>query len=498
MRVLLVEPPINSFTGFKKRGFPLGLCSLGTVLAEETGSYVRVLDADKIIDFSENVDFTNQRKRITTFLEGVNDLDNVVWKEIRRRIEAFKPDVVGITTMTLQYASALRVAQLVKEINRDCLVLVGGAHANVMPELIVQWPSIDAAVKGEGEHALCAIVKNHAARKSLDGIPGVLTRQNAGPSYFPPLEVEDLDALPVPDRALLLDAEKYSSEDLGLIMTSRGCPYKCAYCSNFTRKVRYRSVEKVIEEIRQVSTTYGTRQFLIKDDSFTLKKLRVKEFSQALLDNAINIYWECTTRLDLIDDDLLSSMKKSGCNRVAVGIESGDDKILELINKKLNKEQIREKVQVLKRSGIFWTGYFLIGMPIETKESVYDTLKFMKELDPPYAAVGVYKPYPGTKLYEKAKSLDLITHDVDNDYFFRTSPVDYFIRDPRQRSIYIDLQEYDALVRSIEHEFEQHNKRVGKLVGRFISRFHVYKNDRALLLRDAKLGMKWLVQGIGR
>lgn len=495
MKLLLIDPPINSFTGFKKRGFPLGLCSLGSVVSENTDSCVDVMDADKIVDYNENVNFTDQAKCLGKYLECVNDYDNDVWKQLKKKISDNNPDLVGITTMTLQYASALRLAQLVKEINNNCLVLMGGAHASVMPELMIDWPYVDIVVKGEGEEALCEIIKRTEKKGNIsyDNIPGVITKNSRNKINDPVLEINDLDSLPIPDRNLLMNIEKYSSEDMGLIMTTRGCPYKCAYCSNYTRKVRCRSIDNVIKEIQLVQAQFNTKQFLLKDDSFTVNKNRVHKFCEEIDRNNIKISWECTTRLDLIDDKLINKMKYSGCNRVAVGIESGDEQILQLINKKMNKDDIRKGVSILKKNKMFWTGYFLIGMPMESKDSIKKTVSFMNELNPPYASVGVYKPYPGTKLYDQACELEIVDTDVNNDYFFKNNPVNYFLKDPTNRSVYINGKELDQIICSVQNVFEVHNKKLSNLYKRGMSRMYLYSKDYAILIRDLKLCFRWVI-----
>jgi len=495
MKLMLIDPPVNSFTGFKKRGFPLGLCSLGSVIRDNTGLSVDVMDADKIIDFDENVNFTDQAKCFERYLTCINDPKHNVWQQIRKLIFEKKPSVIGISTMTIQYASALKLAQLVKEIDSKCLVIMGGAHASVMPDLMMQWPYVDLVVKGEGEDALLEIIKRKEAGNNLfQDIPGVIGRDFITKVHDQPCEIKDLNALPIPDRSLLMNVEKYSSEDMGLIMTSRGCPYKCAYCSNYTRKVRSRSIENVIKEICIVQSQYNTKQFLIKDDSFTVNKKRVAEFCDEIQKRKLKLNWECTTRLDLIDDDLIKKMKTSGCNRVAVGIESGDEEVLNMINKKMDKNDIRKGVEVLKKNKMYWTGYFLIGMPMESREAIKKTVEFMQELNPPYASVGVYKPYPGTKLYDKALELGIVDPDVSNDYFLKNNPVNYFLKDPLHRSIYICGAELDKIVFSVQGVFESHNKKIINLYRRAASRIYLYSKDYSIFIRDLMIGFRWILK----
>lgn len=495
MKVLLIEPPINAFTGLVKRGYPIGLCMLAAVAHREGLAEVKVYDVDKSAAPSDGLDFVNQREHMARYLSGVGDPNHAVWSPLRQALATFQPDVVGITTMTIQYASALQTARIVKEWNRDCVVMMGGPHASVMPRLMIDWPHTDIVVKGEGEDAFLEILKRlHVNRRDVEGIPGVITKNNSGDAETPPQEVDRLDDLPFPDRSALMKPESYSPEDMGLILTSRGCPYHCSYCSNFTRKTRFRSVANVLAEVGEVQKVYGTKQFMFKDDSFTLRRERVADFCRQIVEQRIDMLWECTTRLDLLDDGLMSLMKRAGCNRVGVGIESGDDEMLSVYNKRLTKQQIRERVKVLQRSGIFWTGYFMMALPMEREEQVLKTLEFMTELKPSYAAIGVYKPYPGTRLFTMAEELGLVNSHVDNAHFFNTNPVDYFLADPHRRCAYIPEERLAELTTRLQAAFEKSNKRLSHVLGRAFSRRKLYLAEPKSMLLDLRRAVKWLVR----
>ncbi|MCK4817730.1 radical SAM protein, partial [bacterium] len=274
---------------------------------------------------------------------------------------------------------------------------------------------------------------------------------------------------------------------------SRGCPYKCSYCSNFSRKTRFRSVNNILAEIAQVQKNFGTKQFMFKDDSFTLRRKRVENFCNKIISKKIKILWESTTRLDLVDDRLVKLMKRAGCNRIGVGVESGDEEMLKIYNKRLTKNQIRNGTNILTKNNIFWTGYFMMGLPMEKKEQMYKTLEFMKELAPPYAAIGIYKPYPGTKLFEMSEDLGLVNSDVTNEHFFCTNPVDYFFKDPHHRCTHIPEEELDKITSRIEKEFELSNKKLSNVLRRGLSRQKLYLSDPKSLLIDLKRAIKWLM-----
>ncbi len=494
MKILLIDPPTNCFTGLIKRGYPIGLCMLAAVVKQENIAEVNVYDVDKSVSPVDGLNFTDQRHNMARFLEGVKDAAHPIWAEIKNRLTSFQPDIVGITTMTIQYASALQVARVVKDWNRSCFVIMGGAHASVMPRGMIAWPYTDIVVKGDGEEVFLKIIRRLKTRsKSIEDLPGVITKDTIQQSLEPPLEVKDLDALPFPDRHALLHLDQYSPEDMGLLLTSRGCPYRCSYCSNFSRITRFRSVENVLEEIVQVRKTFGTKQFMFKDDAFTLQRKRGEDFCREILKRKIRILWESATRLDLIDDSLVKLMKTAGCNRIGVGIESGDDEMLRVYNKRLTKEQIRKGTAILNSNKIFWTGYFMMGLPMECEEQICRTLEFMKELSPPYAAIGIYKPYPGTQLFELAKGLNLVNAGVSNDHFFHTNPVDYFFTNPHQRCAYISEQRLTELTSQLKRAFERSNKSLSNIIKRGLARRSLYFNDYKSFLTDCKRAIRWLL-----
>ncbi len=494
MRILLIEPPTNTFTGLIKRGYPLGLCTLASIAREEKVEAVKVYDVDKSHAKTYGLNFTDQRQNMSLFRSAVNNEQHPIWREVERTVGLFRPDLVGITTMTISYASALRVAQLVKKWNRDCTVIMGGAHANVMPKAMIEWPFTDAVVKGEGEEAFRTIVRRLGSGSSrLSDIPGVITKETPEKLFDLPLEIDNLETTPLPDRSALLDPECFSPEDMGLILTSRGCPFHCSYCSNFTRKTRFRPVESVIQEIVEVNKRFGTFQFMFKDDSFTLNRKRIVSLCESLLTSKINVLWESTTRLDLIDESLIRLMKRSGCNRVGVGVESGDEEMLQVLNKRLSKERIVAGTRLLKRQNVFWTGYFMMGLPMETEDQLLKTLKFMKQLRPPYAAVGIYKPYPGTKLFDMAMNMGLVESDVTNEHFFETNPVDYFLKDPHRRNIHMSEARLNELTTLMEREFDRWNKSPRNLIKRAFARRRLYYRSPSSFATDVMRAAKWVL-----
>ncbi len=199
-------------------------------------------------------------------------------------------------------------------------------------------------------------------------------------------------------------------------MTSRGCPYRCGFCSSqnmWTRKVRFFSINRVMQEIKYLKENYGVKNIIFMDDSFTINKKCVIDFCTALLDEHMDITWSCLTRVNTIDDDIIRIMKTSGCTKVDIGIESGNQRVLDLIRKDITLDEVRRAARVLHENNMFWSGFFMFGFPTETEQEVLDTLDFMKELRPDWANISVFTPYPGTPLFNLAQQKGMIPERSD-------------------------------------------------------------------------------------
>lgn len=412
MKILLIDPPYAIFTGYVSRYFPVGLSYIGSALKEK-GYDVVIYDADRERQDTGDLNFSAEYERLGNYLKEINGNKHFIWKKIEKIVEDYSPDIIGITAMTMVFGSAVKTAEVCKKVKPDATVIIGGPHATDWPEICFQSPYIDFCVSGEGEESILLLLKAIKNKHTnFSEIPGLSFKED-GKVIIRRLTpyISDLDKYPYPARELLLNQDKYTSEDIGVIMTSRGCPYKCGFCSH-PPKVRYRNLDNVIEEIGDVRDKYGTRQFAIKDDSFTVNRKRTMEFCRMLINKRLDINWDCTTRVNLINDELLDIMQEAGCNTVKVGIETGSERILKEVNKGVTFEQMKKAADMLNKHGIFWSAYFMYGLPTETKEDMLKTLKFMKELDPPYAGLGLYAPMPNTQLWGQGLQLGLINSDM--------------------------------------------------------------------------------------
>jgi radical SAM superfamily enzyme YgiQ (UPF0313 family) len=494
-RILLIAPPFYRIINFYNRYFPFGITLLATILKQK-GYDVKVYDAD-CNDRPLYIDYSILPKKYPVYLESFKIKDNAVWLEMRQALLDFKPDIVGISAFTTFAASAFYTAKICKEVFPDSKVIMGGPHATVKADEILKIsPDVDFVIRGEGEEALIELLTQiEKSAVSLSNIKGLSYREKTGVIHNPAgKKIDNIDIFPFPDRTLLINEKKYTSEDMGLIMTSRGCPYSCTYCATDTKRAVFRSVDSVIEEIIFIKKRYNTTQFTFKDDSFTVNKKRVIELCDKIIGLNLNIFWECNTRVNLIDEDILKLMKKAGCNFIKIGIESGSEKVLEGMHKGITLSQIKNSAKVLNKIGIHWTGYFLIGTPGETKDDIYKTLDFVREIKPDAALLGVYESFPGTLMFEDGIKRGLIKPNMTLNEYYTIMPNNYYkIKAGRQVDT-IDEEEFNYLEEKVKNEFNNYNKRPANIYKMLKAKISVFIKNPAILLEDIKKYYSYLYQ----
>jgi radical SAM superfamily enzyme YgiQ (UPF0313 family) len=320
-----------------------------------------------------------------------------------------KPELVGITAMTSTINSAISVARKVKESDSKILVVLGGAHASILPEETLQKnPEIDIIVRGEGEKTFLELVEAIERKVSdLGGILGLTYRIESEVKSNPlrPILL-DLDELPFPAFHLLPKGKYRLHPPFGRrspampIMISRGCPYNCIFCSKsvFGNKYRNNSPAYVVNQIRLLIEKFGVREIKFYDDVFTLDKKWVMAICAELKRQGISVPWTCETRVNLVNSELLKTMKDAGCYMIAYGVESGDQEILTEVGKNVTLDQITNAFSLTHKAGISTVGYFMLGAPNETPETIKRTIEFAKKLNPDFVQFSIATPYPGTEL----------------------------------------------------------------------------------------------------
>ncbi len=423
LKVLLIWPPWHRLQSSELANYPIGLCYLAAV-AEKANATVKVFNAD----FSKGKEVFHTSELINSYdkyKSTVNNINHPIWHEADELIEDFQPDMLGFTVTTGSLGAALNISRIAKKLRPDIKVIFGGAHPTALPESTLKNPEVDYIVMREGEQTFLEMLKNFDSQ-SFDGILGMGYKDDRGIKINPPRPlIDNLDELPFPARHLLVNKERLPPNAFGGIFSSRGCPFSCIYCSSHTiwgKKVRYRSVENVIEEIKHVKKEFKTNHFFFVDDTFSLKTDRAIELCDRMIAEDVDVEWHCQTRVDCINEGLVMKMKAAGCNCVLIGVETGDPESMKKIKKAIDLNKVREAARIFKKCGMPFNTYFMIGFPWETIDQINNTLSFMKEIDPTDASYAVVTPQPGTELFDMVKKEGLIeSENIDWSTFHHQS-----------------------------------------------------------------------------
>ena len=409
MKVMLISPPYP-----KDRIFRKSMKNLGAILPPLGVAYIAaMLEKD-----GHEVKIIDGPAWATVFEYG--------FEELEKDIKNFSPDVVGISASTSQIDHARKAASLAKSASKDCVVILGGTLISADPNALLAFEDVDFGVYGEADLTFSEILKAVEGKKPVEGMEGVIWRENGSVKFLKPKVIIDLDHVPMPARHLL-KMEIYRPSPANFrrvpattIMTSRGCPYQCIFCSRPTEGTAFRahSAERVVEEIGHLVTKYGIKDIQIFDDTFSLIPSRVEKICKGIIEKKLDVGWNCMTRVDKINPELLALMRKAGCYEIGFGIESGSDRILQFIKKATTTDLIRKGVKMTKDAGIDVRGFFMIGFPTETKEEILQTIKFAKDLDVDVAQFMVSTPLPGTEMWEIAKQNGSINTDDWNSFTF--------------------------------------------------------------------------------
>ncbi|MBU0979764.1 MAG: B12-binding domain-containing radical SAM protein [Nanoarchaeota archaeon] len=389
MNILLMNPPMKEkelFTESSKETAsiipPLGLAYLAGYM-EKQGHEVRIWDG---------------------FVERQG------WEKVAELAKDY--DLLGIHVLSSFVVRAYEFARYLKERLPDKPIVLGGCHVSAVPQEALSNPWVDYVVVGEGEETLTELCEAICGKRKLDTVKGIGFKVKGKMKFNEARPfIEDIDKLPFPARHLFnwklyrSSGARRSSEkrDMGLL-TSRGCPFSCSFCSKDVTgmKIRNFSIPRVMAEIRHMVKEYGVQELAIWDETFTTQRSRVMEFCDCLKKEGLNITWTCSSRVDRVDQELLSKMKKSGCTLIAYGIESGNDDILKKMNKRTNLDLVRKAVKATKKAGIPVRGYFMVGLWGDTPKTIDDTINFAKELDPDVATFTMMVPLPNTLDYFRA------------------------------------------------------------------------------------------------
>jgi anaerobic magnesium-protoporphyrin IX monomethyl ester cyclase len=425
-RILLLSPP--AFTKKITRDInplpPMGLGYLASI-AERSGIQVRILDC--LIHGWEHEEYVDE----DLVRVGLSD------KDIEDRITQFKPDMVGINCQfSRQYKIYHKIFALIKKIDPKIVVVAGGPHATVCPEEVLSDDNCDYLLLGEAEESfqeLIQSVQNNSDRTTIDG----LGWKSDGNLKINPKQrfVQDLDTIPFPAYHLM-ELNKYFGLESSHgdrhkkrfcpIITSRGCPAKCTFCSAYQvwgNKFRVRSVENVLAEMKLLKDQYGVEEIMFEDDNVTADAKRAKHLFSRMIEERLDFVWDTPNGVGVwsMDEEMIDLMKQSGCVRLHFPVESGSEHVLKrIIKKPLELKKVKRLIKYCEKVNLHHSMFLVIGMPGEKLSDMWESFKFAAECGCYAPHISVATPYPGTQLYEDC---------LKNGYFSKPYSLDdLFIR----------------------------------------------------------------------
>jgi radical SAM superfamily enzyme YgiQ (UPF0313 family) len=372
MRITLINPPIDSvlengsvspvtaYLFFNSA--PLGILYIAAML-ERAGHTVTAIDAA-----AERLDVAGTV----------------------RRVESSRPDVIGIGSTTVVFETSKRLATALKGALPGKPIVLGGYHVTLLPNDAMEHPAFDVGVIHEGEFTMVELVDHYAGRRAIEDVQGIVFRKPDGALHFTPARprFKDLDLLPFPARHLLpndlykpIPIDEHAAPKFAMI-TSRGCPHACAFCQKAKSGYRSHSPQYIADEVEYLVRDFGARDIAFVDSLFCASKKRVmgirEEFKRR--DMASKVSWTCSSRVEVVDRELLQAMKDAGCWRTRFGIESGSDRVLDFISKGITKEKIRAAVTAAHEVGLRPKAFFIVGHMPDTKETIAETIEFAKSI----------------------------------------------------------------------------------------------------------------------
>ncbi|MBN1871166.1 MAG: B12-binding domain-containing radical SAM protein [Candidatus Omnitrophica bacterium] len=335
------------------------------------------------------------------------------WMHLEDELRKRNPDITGIHFNTVNYDNALQCARIAKQL--DKVVVAGGPHASIVPEELSCHRYVDYVVVGEGERAFPRLVRD-------------IERGAADKKVIYGERIEDLNDLPFPYRGLY-DIERairpvgnFPFLDNGLvIMASRGCPYRCAFCQPAQQKVfgakfRQRSVENVIAEVKDVVGRYKVKYISFQDDIFTVNKTWVMELCETLLEENIRLQWSAQSRVNTLDEELVATLKKAGCVCLFLGFESGSQRMLDFIRKDITVQDSINAARLCRKHGILIFADYMLGLPGETEEDLIATYNMIRKIRPEISSPSYFVPMPGSGLYDYCREKDMLLMKSYTDF----------------------------------------------------------------------------------
>ena len=383
-KVLLIDPPFHAFFEYDRWWYSYACVQLAACLREKNIE-TYVYDSDRYFKKDPQ---TKQReemiRRQDWYFDGLKNNRHYIWEHFRQTLSEISPDVVGVASWTSKLQSTFKILEITKSFNPEIKTCVGGYHATAMPDIFRNHKHIDAVFVGPAEHSLPEWILNGCKESLIIAKPKSI----------------DIKKNPFPDRGALLFPEHYSSTDMGMLMTSRGCPYDCTFCSNklMTGRIyQNNSVERVCKELRHIIEKYNVDYLNVADANFLVNIKKSLEMAE--LFKKFGIPWGTEGRIDIINDELLEKLIDCGCTNLSFGIETGTNRGMKLLQKGITIEQVEHASKILSKYNIKWKCFFIVGFPHETLEDMEKTRSFALSLGASYLSLNSFVPLPGTKIY---------------------------------------------------------------------------------------------------
>jgi len=397
MRILLIKPSTRRLYGNMYRSAilePLGLEYIASVLLKKNYD-VKILDLEA---------------------EQIDD------KNLVRILKKDPFDVIGFTMPTPLIREVKHLINVIKSGLPDTTFIVGGPHPSSLPEHSLNYTGADISIVGEGEETVVELMQTLDSEKSLDKVRGICFKNNGEKTTTEPRPlIDDLDKIPFPARNLLrreqywhVYTSKKKDEFYGSIMSTRGCPNQCIFCSSkriFGSKFRMRSVGNVCDEIEEMIQRFKIKWIYFLDDCFTLNMNRAADICREIIERKLKFKWFAETRVNTVNLELLRLMRKAGCEMITYGIESGDPRVLKVIRKGITVEQVKIAFKNSHKVGIRTRANFMIGHPTETREEILQTITLAKQIKPYDSGFYITLPIPGSKLYEMSLEQGVLEED---------------------------------------------------------------------------------------
>lgn len=362
-KILLVEPPFYRFFDYERWHYPITLDLIATYL-DEMGFNVMVYDADKPSPNCSSLNRTQVREKYPLYKEALNNENHPIWAEVQNTIEKYAPDVVGLTSITAKIDATDKIAKMVKQLyGNKVTTILGGSHVQGM---LASYPGYRFI--SQYDHLVIQI-------------PNLVDR--------------------TPNKNLIMNVNEYSAKNLSTIMTSSGCPNSCTFCCHsYDKKIIYRNIDSIREELTQIRESYGASwEVYVVDDCLLSNNKHFRSVCSIMSD--LDLKFSAGSRIMALSPDKITEFINSGGVRLLVGVESGSQQILDKVKKKLKIEEIKRRTKWLNDAGIPWSAFFVVGFPFETLDDLKITRDLIDEIQPSFVSLNRFTPYPGTEIFNE-------------------------------------------------------------------------------------------------